>query len=272
MFTANLRSHNISDILRIIGNGLRKGRLIIERIDSVTEIYCENNYITYIIVNNDRMQLGQKLLIGKYISQDNLNQIAQYIQNNPFMLDDASFAQALLDTGGATYEQIHEWSFRNLENTLLTIMGWKDGECRFEEGVAPPVGSLQLKTSISFILNHALQTARQNRQNIHPYPYEYQQSQIDENSVLDFTQINPHENISIEVTASQWTILTYFDGKITLGEIALEILHSTPFMQAQKNTSDDFDEIRYNALKEKTLTEVLAAARELLDNQLAIIL
>ncbi len=254
-YIGNLRQYHLSDILRLIGDGLRRGRLVVERSGLRAELYCENGYLTHVWRNGTMPPLVQQWMDADLLTFTKLSQLAQQIGIDPLQLPDAQLAQFVIETSLLTPEQITNWAMNDVIGLLGILFSWNDGDYRFEDGMVPPNGRLRVPLSIALVLNTLVQRSAS-----------WQVAQptivVDLDDVLDFADIEPTYPHPIQVTREQWRILTLVDGESTVAEIAAHVANEAKVFP--------LDQQRYAVELQRFQEQTQRIASELVSSGLAV--
>ncbi len=219
-YVGNLRQYPLTEVLRLIGEGPRRGRLVVERGGLSAEIYCENGYILHVWRNGSVVPLAQMWLNTGFIGPQHMNQIASIIGRDPFTLSDMEFAQVAVDRRVVNADAVTEWAMNDAVALLSILLAWRDGDYRFEDGFAPPAQRLRWPLYIPNVLGMTMERVGQ----VPPSPPVVAVTLDD---VLDFADLDPTDPHPVQVTRDQWRVLTRVDGESPLGAIARELALTT---------------------------------------------
>ena len=122
-YVGNLRQYPLTEVLRLIGDGPRRGRLVVERGGLSAEIYCENGYILHVWRNGNAVPLAQMWLNTGFIGSQQMNQIASITGRDPFTLTDMEFAQVAVDRGVVSTDGVTEWAMNDAVALLSILLG-----------------------------------------------------------------------------------------------------------------------------------------------------
>jgi len=212
-FAGNLRQYPLTEVLRLIGEGQQRGRLVVERGGLSAEIYCEVGYIWHVWRIGNVIPLAQMWLNVSFISPVQMTQIATIIGRDPFTLSDMEFAQVALDRGIVSSEAVTQWVMNDAVDLFSILMTWPDGDYRFEDGFAPAAQRLRWQLYIPQVLGLAMERVGQL-----PTPQPAVNITLDD--VLDFADLDPTDPHPVQVTRDQWHVLTRVDGESPLRNIA----------------------------------------------------
>ncbi len=219
-YVGNLRQYPLTEVLRLIGDGPRRGRLVVERGGLSAEIYCENGYILHVWRNGNAIPLAQMWLNTGFIGPMQMSQIASLSGRDPFTLTDMEFAQIAVDGGVITADAVTEWAMNDAVALLSILLTWRDGDYRFEDGLAPPANRLRWLLYIPNVLGVTMERVGQ-------VPAQQSIALVTLEDVLDFADLDPTDPHPVQVTRDQWRVLTRVDGESPLGAIARELALTT---------------------------------------------
>ncbi len=252
----NLRQYHLGEILRIIGDGLRRGRLVVERGGLRADLYCENGYLVYIWRSGPMPPLAQRWVSTGFIAPGLLAQVAAETGIDPALMEEPRLAQEIVDRGFVTRDEIAEWSMNDAMNLLGVIFAWRDGDYRFEDGMTAPPSALRVPLAIPLLLNRVVQRGG-------PWQNTPPTVSVSLTDVLDFADIRPDEQRSIQITRDQWRVLTLLAGQVTLEQIAQQLI-------SQPENSAVLDPQRYALELRRSEEGVLRLAGELIGDGVAV--
>ena len=215
-YVGNLRQYPLTEVLRLIGEGPRRGRLVVERGGLSAEIYCENGYILHVWRNGTAIPLAQMWLNTGFIGPMQMNQIATIIGRDPFTLSDMEFVQLAVERNVVTNDAVTEWAMNDAVALLSILLTWRDGDYRFEDGFAPPAHRLRWPLFIPSVLGLTMERVSQ-------MPAPQVVANVTLEDILDFAELDPTDTHPVQVTRDQWHVLTHMDGESPLAAIAREL-------------------------------------------------
>ncbi len=256
-YVGNLRQFPLGDVLRVIGDGQRRGRLVVERGGLRADIYCENGHMLHIWRSGPIPPLAQHWLNQQIITPEQLNQMGIIANMAPSTLSDAQVAQIAVDQGFITADKVYEWALNDAVDLLSILLTWRDGDYRFEEGLTPPPNRLRVPVPIAAVLTRAVQRVGpwQNPQAVAP---------VTKGDILDFAELDPNDPQPVQLSRDQWRVLTLVDGVSPLAFIIQQ-------MAAQAGVSPDIDLQRYNLEYHRAEELVMRVAGELVGDGIAVV-
>jgi Domain of unknown function (DUF4388) len=256
-YMGDLRQYSLGEILRIVGTGQRRGRLIVERGGSRAEIYCENGHILHVWRSGPAYPLATRWITSNIISQEHIVEIGLRTGTNPSTMNDATFAQTALDLGIITPSQVAEWAMQDAVDLLTILLAWRDGDVRFEEGLTPPPYRLRVPLPFATVVNRAIETME--RAPLMPPPND----DINPGDILDFAEVDGTDPHPIRITREQWRILSHMDGASSLYNIATNMTQAS-------GIDPNVDRQRYDLELGRNLQMVLRVASELVATQIVV--
>jgi hypothetical protein len=256
-YVGSLRQYYLGEILRILGDGLRRGRLVVERGGLRADLYCENGYIVSVWRSGPFPSLAQRWVASGLLFTEQLEQIARVTGYDPTEMPDAQLANLCLEQQIITIERLTEWAQQDVVDLLSILFSWRDGDYRFEEGLTAPPTRLRVPLTIPMVLNAVVQSGAHHWYEAPP------PVSVSPGDVLDFADIRPDEPRQIQITREQWGLLTLVDGISTLEDI-------TQQMMPPPDTSN-FDPQRYAFDLQRKQESVLRIAGELIGEGIAVV-
>lgn len=255
--SGNLRQYHPSDILRLIGDGLRRGRLVVERGGFRADLYCENGYLIHVWRNGSMPSLAQQWLSSGLLAAASLTSITAQTNVDPAALSDSQFVQLAVESGAVSSDQLAAWAMNDAVALLNVLFSWGDGDFLFEEGPVPPPGRLRVPLPIPLVLGTLMQRSA-SWQVVHP-----DVPAVALTDVLEFTDIAVDLPQPIQLTREQWQVLTLVDGQSSLMTIALELAN-------RSGVQAEIDQQRYAVEVRRYEALVLRAASELVAKDIAV--
>lgn len=136
-FTGNLKTISLPDIFQLIFSTKKTGILVISKGNIKKEIYFRNGFIIYASSTEERDLFGNLLLKMGRISKAELDKVLREKKEGK------KIGGTLVEMNLFTREEIMDCLRLQIEETIYSLFGWKDGEFNFVEGKAPPPGSIQ---------------------------------------------------------------------------------------------------------------------------------
>jgi hypothetical protein len=215
-YVGNLRQYPLTEVLRLIGDSPRRGRLMVERGGLSAEIYYDNGYIVHVWRNGPALPLAQQWLNAGFITPAQMTAIAGIVGGDPFTLSDMEFAQLALERNIITRDALTDWAMNDAVALLSILLTWRDGDYRFEDNFAPPGQRLRWPVYISSVLGATLERIGQ-------VPAAPPITTVTLDDVLDFADLEPSDPHPVQVSRDQWRVLTRVDGESPLRVIAREL-------------------------------------------------
>ncbi len=257
-FLGNLRQYRINDILRLIGDSSRRGRIVIERPGLQAMLYCESGQLIAIWRSGTNPSLAQRWVNNNIISLAVLRQMATVLNLDPQQMQDQQFAKAAVDMQVVTYEQVERWALFDATELIGYLMTWRDGDYRFEEGFMPPMGTLVVPILIARVLTTMAQRPL-------TWTASLPTMTVDLDAVLELIDVDLNTVSFIRITREQWQIINYIDGVSSIMHIATILTQNTLISNA-------IDQQRFEIELRRTQERVQRIASELLQQGLVFVL
>lgn len=235
-YVGNLRQYSLGEVLRLVGEGMRRGRLVVERAGLRADLYCEGGYLLHVWRSGPAIPLAQRWLNSRFINPAQFAQIGTLAGSDPAQLTDAECARLAVERGVVPSEKVSEWAMNDAVDLLVVLLAWPDGDYRFEDGFAAPTNRLVVALPMASVLSMTMQRMGQV-----PAPVPNSQPaglavapirpitvtvRIDD--ILDFADLDPNDPQPVHLTRDQWRVLTLVDGESTLAAIAQHLATASP--------------------------------------------
>jgi hypothetical protein len=217
------QQYPLPDVLGIIENGQRSGRLVASGSGRVAHIYIVSGQW----VHSERLGIGlslaEQLVNAGLLSPQQLASALGLRLEDTLTLPDSQLVRLLTAREVLTQQQLHQWVMDDAVTLLAHMLTWTDGEFHFEDGVPVPAGQLVLPLPLSQLLGRALQTARgpSASSDVTPLPAEV---------VVAFADIEATSESAIQLTRDQWRLLSAVDGQTPLWSIAQALQAPEPVL------------------------------------------
>lgn len=216
----NLRQYQLGDILRLIGDGLRRGRLVVERGGLRADLYFENGYLLHVWRSGPVPPLAQRFVNTRLLTPSQVAQLGTLANMDPNTLADSQCVQLAIDNGLLTGDQVTEWVLQDAVDLLSVLFSWHDGDYRFEEGLTPPPNRLRVALPIPGVMGTTVQRNG-------PWQSAQPTVQVTLQDVLDFAEMDPNDPQPVQLTRDQWRLLTLVDGESPLTNLAERMAMAT---------------------------------------------
>jgi hypothetical protein len=256
-YVGNLRQFPLGDVLRVIGDGQRRGRLVVERGGLRADIYCENGHVLHIWRSGPIPPLAQHWLNNQIITPEQLNQMGIIANMAPTTLSDAQVAQLAVDQGYVAPDKVYEWALNDAVDLLSILLTWRDGDYRFEEGLTPAPNRLRVPLPIATVLTRAVQR-------VGPWQSPQTLAPVTKDDILDFAELDPNDPQPVQLSQDQWRVLTLVDGVSPLAFVIQQ-------MAAQAGVSPEIDLQRYSLEYRRAEEMVMRVAGELVSDGIAVV-
>jgi hypothetical protein len=199
----DLRQVVLPDVLRAIEQERRTGCLVITRGQLRAEVYFGQG--RWLVV--ERVPVGPSLAqqfadLG-FITPQQFEEAAGVAFLEAAIIPDDEVANLLLSMGLLTQEQLRFWALNDALALLNVVQTWPEGQFVFQDGTLVPPELVTVPLAVSQILSW-LQS----------------DTALTSESVVNFTEIGPEEDGTLEVTPNEWRLLTMVDGTMPLWAIA----------------------------------------------------
>jgi len=136
-FAGNLNTISLPDIFQLIFSTKKTGILVISKGNIKKEIYFRSGFVIYASSTEERDLFGNLLLKMGRISKAELDKVLREKKEGK------KIGGTLVEMNLFTREEIMDCLRLQIEETIYSLFGWKDGEFNFIEGKAPPAESIQ---------------------------------------------------------------------------------------------------------------------------------
>jgi len=199
----DLRQVTLPDVLRAIDQERRTGRFVITRGPLRAEVYFSQGQ--WLVV--ERVPVGPALAqqfadLG-FITPQQFEEVTGVRFLEAAIISDTDLAQLLITSGLLSQDQIRFWALNDALALINVVQAWPDGQFFFEDGVMVPPELVALPLAVGQILSW-LQS----------------EAPLTTESVVNFTEVNPEENSSVELSPDEWRLLTMVDGNMPLWAVA----------------------------------------------------
>ncbi len=256
-FLGNLRHYRINDILRLIGDSSRRGRIVIERPGLQAMLYCESGQLIAVWRSGANPSLAQRWVNNNIISLAVLRQMGTALNLDLHQMPDQQFAKTAVDMQIVTYEQVEQWALFDATELIGYLMTWRDGDYRFEEGFMPPMGTLVVPILIARVLTTMAQRPM-------TWTASLPTIAVGLDAVLELIDIDLTTISLIRITREQWQIINYIDGLSSIMNIARILTQNTLIGNA-------VDQQRFEIELRRTQERVQRIASELLQQGLVLL-
>jgi hypothetical protein len=235
-YAGNLRQFHLGDILRLIGDGLRRGRLVVERGGLRADLYFENGFLLHVWRSGPTPALAQRFVAARLLTPQQIAGISAVVGIDPAQLADAQLVQIAIEQGMIMGDQLNEWTLRDVVDLLAVLFSWRDGDYRFEEGLTPPPSRLRVALPIQSVLGMVMQ-------GLNPWQGATTAIAVGLDDVLDFAEFDSNDPQPIQLSRDQWRLLTLVDGENSLRALA-EYLASVAIGNAEADAQRYYVELR----------------------------
>lgn len=213
----NLRQFALPDVLRVIESGQRSGRLLLQRGDRRAAIYFSGGQ--WLLAD----RIGSQMVLAHHLARAGLITPEQFESalGVPFAeageVADMQLVRTFISAHLLTQEQLRQFAFNDAVNLLAFVLAWPDGEFRFEDGVTLPQGRVWLPLPLGPLVSKAMSLARESM----PAPREL--VPLVPEAVVDFAPVDPESGTAVQLTRTQWKLLTAVDGQMPLWAICQKL-------------------------------------------------
>ena len=218
--TGNLRQHPLVELLRSIEDEQKSGALILHRGRLRAALYFGGGQWLLGERVGASTVLAQELVRGGFITTEQFESVLGIPLREAGAVSDAQVLRALIGARLLTQDQLRSVVMDDAVALLQVLLGWRDGEFLFEEGVDLPQGRVALPLSIGALVSQS-----------RPIPSDesvyLEQAPITLETVVDMVDISADSTAEIKLTRPQWRFLTAIDGQLPLWAIC-ERLQAPP--------------------------------------------
>jgi hypothetical protein len=213
----NLRQFALPDVLRVIESGQRSGRLMLHRGDRRAAIYFSGGQ--WLLAD----RIGSQMVLAHHLARAGLITPEQFESalGVPFVdageISDMQLVRTLMSARMLTQEQLRQFAFSDAVNLLSLVLVWPDGDFVFEDGVQLPQGRVLLPLPLGSLVSKAMSLARGSM----PAPREV--VPLAPEAVVDFAEVDLDSGTAVQLTRTQWKLLTAVDGQIPLWAICQKL-------------------------------------------------
>src|SRR5215212_3029780 len=129
----SLKEASLPDVLQLLAMGKKTGCLSVTHRSNFGYIYFDKGRICYASIVNRRDRLGDRLVKGGLISQDQLD-AALAAQNTQ---RDKRVGEILIALGALTREDLHAQIRLQIEEAVFYLFTWTQGTFNFEADIHP---------------------------------------------------------------------------------------------------------------------------------------
>ncbi len=138
----------IIDIIQMIALGMKTGVLNVTDNFHLGAIYFENGKIVYCSIVNKEEKLGDLLLKKGDITEEQLKECLKIQEDQP----DKKIGDILIDKGYISQDKLEKALKEQIEDSLFTILTWKEGKFNFEPGIKPHDTEILVSMDVDRIL------------------------------------------------------------------------------------------------------------------------
>ncbi len=138
----------IIDIIQMIALGMKTGVLNVTDNIHLGAIYFENGKIVYCSIVNKEEKIGDKLVKQEIITEKQLKEALAIQKEYP----DKRIGDILLSKGYITQDLLEKALIDQIEDSLFTILTWKEGKFNFEPNIKPIDTGVLISMDVNRIL------------------------------------------------------------------------------------------------------------------------
>lgn len=140
----------IQDVLQLLDLTRKTGTCTVhsDKMHDDATIVFERGAIVFAHRRRSLRRLGQQLLRAGKITERELQRALEMQKSG----EPRSFAEILLEMGSVQEEDIERHVRFQIEETVYDLMGWEDGQFRFEEQETVPTGNFPLRVKVESLL------------------------------------------------------------------------------------------------------------------------
>lgn len=150
----SIQSTDLPDLLLSLQASSRTGRLRLEREGVSREIYLKAGLLVAADSSARDDALDWMLFSTGALTEERHAEVRALIEGGE------RAARALVETGSVSPVALCEWTERRARYLAGDVLTWKSAVCEFDEGMAPPAGSIAVRVSPAEILLAALRGDR----------------------------------------------------------------------------------------------------------------
>src|SRR5215470_1992622 len=127
----SLEQFNLSNVLQRVEAYAKTGLLIVRQEEKWVELSFRQGHLLCIGPVQPNSTLGEQLLQAGVISQQALQEVANFLGASRY--SETRTASALIDLGYVNRESLYTWAVREASRILQVLLTWSTGEIYFEE-------------------------------------------------------------------------------------------------------------------------------------------
>ncbi len=211
----NLRQVALADVLRVVESGQRSGVLVIVYARLQANVYFSGGQWLGAERVGSAQVLAQQLARAGIITPQDFESVFGVLFAEAGAIPDAEAVRGLIASRVLTQEQLRAFAMNDAISLLTVMLAWPDGDFIFEEGVTFPPGRVALPLAVGPLVAQAQRLGRPAGADL-----ARDAASLTLDSVLDFAEVDPSSNSSVEVSRDQWRLLTALDGRTPLWAVA----------------------------------------------------
>jgi hypothetical protein len=216
----SLRQVSLAEVLRNVETGKWTGRLTLGRGPLRAEVYFAGGQWLTLDRNGAVAPLAHRLAQSGIITPQQFQMATGLALAEAGLMPDVQAVRLLISARMLTQDQLRQWCQNDAVSLLTVVLGWNDGDFIFDEGAPPPPGSVSLPVPVTPLLAQAMRAIRgAPRRDIAP---------LAPDTIIDFAEVDPTDNVGVHVTREQWRVLTMMDGQMPLWAIAQNLQAPEP--------------------------------------------
>jgi hypothetical protein len=208
----------LPDVLRVIETSRYNGALFLNGSSKRAIIYFSGGEWLAVERVGARIILAQQLVRSGIVTAEEFEAILGVPLAQSGGLSDMQVVRALVGAGVLTEEHVRAFATDDAVKLLASVLSWTEGDFVFEDDTPPPSGKVAFPLPASPLLAQALRlvrTAAPPRTAALPRDV----VPLAPETVVDFAEVDPDGGAAVQVSPSQWKLLTAVDGQAPLWAI-----------------------------------------------------
>ena len=205
----------LPDVLRVIETSRYTGALFLNGSSKRAIIYFSGGEWLAVERVGARIILAQQLVRSGLVTAEEFEAIVGVPLAQSGALSDMQVLRALVGARLLTEEHVRAFATDDAVKLLTSVLSWTEGDFIFEDETPPPPGKVAMPLQVSPLLAQALRLVRTATaprtaaipRDIVPLAPE---------TVVDYAEVDPDGGAAVQVSPSQWKLLTAVDGQTPL--------------------------------------------------------
>jgi hypothetical protein len=213
-FAGSFRQYSFVDVMHSIETNQRTGRLAIANGNLRATIYFASGQWLLAERSGPGQLLAQQLVKAGLVTAEQIETACSVPFAQAGATPDVQLIRTLLSSRLITQDRLQAWAVNDAIALMTVVLGWQNGEFRFEDLAGLPQGRVALPLPASPLLAMALQRVQVPSQPVHT------SLPVSPDAIIDFVEVDANSGAAVQITRDQWRVLTAVDGLSSLRTIA----------------------------------------------------